>query len=74
MTIQQITTEALALPIAQRVELAQALWESLNVGLPKHSAEEAIRVAQRRDAQMTCGEVIGRSHEDVVASARQSLK
>ena len=74
MTVQQIISEALALPIAQRAELAQALWESLEMGATQDSVEDAIRDARKRDSQMTNGEVTGRTHLDVMEAARQSLK
>lgn len=74
MTTQQLTSEALALPIAQRVELAQALWESIESGLPEMAPEKAIRDAIRRDAELTSGISIGRTHREVMAAARQSLK
>jgi hypothetical protein len=74
MTTEQLTTEALALPLAQRIELAQTLWESIDCGLPLIDPEEAIRDAVRRDAELTSGTVVGRTHAEVMAAARQSLK
>ena len=74
MTTQQLTNDALSLPMAQRVELAQALWESIECGLQEMGSEEAIRDAIRRDAELASGAVIGRTHEEVIAVARQSLK
>lgn len=74
MTTQQLTADALSLPIAQRVELAQTLWESIECGLQEMAPEEALQDAIRRDAELTSGAVIGRTHEEVVAAARQSLK
>lgn len=74
MTVQQIISEALALPVAQRAELLQALWESLDQALPQHTAGDVICDARKRDAQLTNGEVVGRTHEDVMASARMSLQ
>ncbi len=73
MTTQQLTTEALSLPMAQRVELAQALWKSIEYGLQAVAPEEAISEAIRRDAELTSRVVIGRTHEAVTAAARQSL-
>ena len=67
MTTQQLTTEALALPLAQRIELAQTLWESIDCGLPEFAPEEAIRDAVRRDTELTSGTVVGRTHAEVMA-------
>lgn len=74
MTTQQLITEALALPLAQRIELAQTLWESIDCGLPEVAPEEAILDAVRRDAELTSGTIVGRTHAEVMAAARQSLK
>ncbi len=70
MTTQQLTTEALALPLAQRIELAQTLWQSIDCGLPEIAPEEAIRDAVRRDAELTSGIVVGGTHAEVMAAAR----
>ena len=35
MTTEEIIADAMALPFAQRVSLAQALWESIDTGLPE---------------------------------------
>jgi hypothetical protein len=74
MTTQQLITEALALPLAQRIELAQTLWESIDCGLPEVAPEAAILDAVRRDAELTSGTIVGRTHAEVMAAARQSLK
>jgi len=34
---------------------------------------EALRESIRRDRELSSGEVIGRTHEDVMASARQAI-
>ena len=73
MTTQQLTSDALSLPLAERVELALALWQSIDCGLSNSEPGEAIREAKRRDAELESGAVAGRSHEDVMQSARQSL-
>ena len=33
MTIQQLTEQAMAFPLAERVDLAEALWQSISEGL-----------------------------------------
>ena len=39
----------MALPLAERVSLAQALWESINFGLPETDERAAVNEAIRRD-------------------------
>ena len=74
MSTQQLITEALALPLAQRIELAQTLWESIDCGLPEVAPDAAILDAGRGDAELTSGTIVGRTHAEVMAAARQSLK
>lgn len=61
---------ALALPLAERISLAQARWESIGEGLGTERGDEeneAIALAGRRDAELTAGNVAGRSREQVNA-------
>lgn len=74
MTIQQITDEALSLPVAERVRLAQQLWASLDCAGMDSGEQEAIAVALQRDAELASGAVIGRTHEDVMQAARHAIK
>jgi hypothetical protein len=64
MSIQQLTTEAMALPISERVSLAQALWQSIDAGLAE---------AFRRDEELASGVVQGRTHEEVMRAARRAV-
>ena len=48
MSTQQLTTEAMALPLAERVSLAQALWQSIDAGLAHTEEREAVREAVQR--------------------------
>ena len=73
----QIADQALALPTAERVKLAQKLWESLteaerNSLIGDESA--TIELAKKRDAELSDGSVAHRSHEDVMESARKSME
>ena len=72
MSKEQITSEAMALPLAERVSLAQALWESINADLPDADEGAAVEEAIRRDEELSSGKVVGRSHEDVMKSARRA--
>jgi putative addiction module component (TIGR02574 family) len=74
MSTEQLTAEAMALPLAERVSLAQALWESIDSGLPDVNEHTAIAEAIRRDEELSSGDVAGRSHEEVMESARRALE
>jgi len=73
MSTQQLTTEAMALPLSERVSLAQALWQSIDSGLPDTDEREAVREAIRRDQELTSGVVVGRTHEEVMQAARRAI-
>ena len=64
----------MALPLAERVSLAQALWESIDAGLPDIDERAAVTEAIRRDNELSSGEVTGRSHEEVMQAARRALE
>ena len=61
-----LTEKALALPVEERTELARKIWESLE--------EKTIEQAKQRDAELSSGSVVGRSHDDVMQSAKDALK
>jgi hypothetical protein len=74
MSTQQLTAEAMALPLADRVSLAQALWQSIGTGLSDSDEGEAVREAIRRDDEISSGAVTGRVHEDVMQAARRAIE
>jgi putative addiction module component (TIGR02574 family) len=68
--------ELLALPLPERVELAQALWQSIDQTPDLDSGQEereAAALARRRDAELSSGAVSGRTHEQVMEAARRAL-
>ena len=76
MSSEQLIERAMALPLAERMAQAQALWESLNEGPREFTVDdedEAVGLAARRDADLTSGAVSGRSHEQVLSAARRAL-
>lgn len=73
MSTQQLTTEAMALPLSERVSLAQALWQSIDAGLTDTDEHEAVRESIRRDQELTSGAVVGRTHEEVMQAARRAI-
>lgn len=73
MSSHELTAEAMALPLREQVSLAQALWESISAGLDETSPKAATDDAVRRDEELSSGKVAGRTHEDVMRAARQSI-
>jgi hypothetical protein len=73
MAIQQLTEQVMALPLAQRVDLAEALWQSIGEGLRASGEREAIEQAARRDAELSSGTAPGRTHEEVIQAARRAI-
>ena len=74
MTKEQLISDALALPLEERVSIAQALWESIDTGLPESDEAIAVREAINRDNELSSGKVLGLSHEDVMHKARRALE
>ena len=74
MSTEQIIAEAMALPLAERVSLAQALWESIDAGLPDTEERAAVNESIQHDEELSSGKVTGRSHEEVMRAARRALK
>jgi putative addiction module component (TIGR02574 family) len=73
VSTQELKQEAMALPLSERVSLAQALWESINAGLPDTDEQAAVREAIRRDQELSSGAVAGRTHEQVMQAARRAI-
>lgn len=73
MSKHQLTAAAMALPLSERVALAQALWQSIDVGLEETGEQQAVLEASRRDQELSLGAVSGRSHEDVMQAARRAI-
>ena len=73
MSTQQLIAEAMSLPLAERVSLAQALWQSIDAGLVDANERDAIRQAVRRDQELSSGTVVGHKHEEVMQAARRAI-
>jgi putative addiction module component (TIGR02574 family) len=73
MSAQELTSEAMALPLPERVSLAQALWESIDAALAEVPEDVALREAIRRDQELSSGSTVGRTHEEVLKAARRSI-
>ena len=74
MSTEQLMADAMALPLADRVSLAQALWESIDAGLPDTDATAAVNEAIQRDQELSSGKVAGRTHEEVMRAVRRTLE
>jgi len=77
MSGKQLTNEAMALPLAERVALAQTLWQSIDGRESGKLADEvswAVAEAKRRDAELSSGQAVGRTHEEVMRAARKALE
>ena len=73
METRQLTEQLMALPLAERVDLAEALWQSIGEGLRAGEEREAIMQARRRGAELASGSVPGRTHEEVMNAARRAI-
>jgi hypothetical protein len=73
MPAKQLTAKALALPLAEKVSLAQALWQSIDAGLPDADERTALREAVRRDKELSDGMVAGLSHKEAMKTARRAI-
>jgi putative addiction module component (TIGR02574 family) len=67
--LDSLTTQVLALPLDDRVELVQRLWQSLEGQLSDD--EELFAEIERRDAEMAKGAVRTYSHDEVMRDARR---
>ena len=69
MTTSTLIEQVLALPLEERVGLAEALWQSIGDGLTASDERDAIEQAIQRDAELTSGTVRGRTHKEVMDAA-----
>jgi len=66
----------LALPVAERVELAQTLWQSISEADEAdvvNEEQQALRLARERDRELSSGKVSGLTHQEVMEAARRAL-
>ncbi len=73
MAIHQLTEQVMALPLAERVDLAEALWQSIGEELRAAGEREGVEQAARRDAELTSGAASGRAHKEVMKAARRAI-
>jgi putative addiction module component (TIGR02574 family) len=74
MSIDQLVSEALRLPVKQRALLAESLWESLEDSFEGSVVSDdaaAMSLALERDRQIETGEVKAVSHDEMMARLRR---
>jgi putative addiction module component (TIGR02574 family) len=74
MSIDQIVSEALRLPVKQRALLAESLWESLEDSFEGSLVSDdaaASALAQERDREIDAGEVQPISHDEMMTRLRR---
>lgn len=77
MSSKEIEREAMALPLAERVALAQSLWQSIEGeggGSVTEEVNWALEEATRRDDALSSGAVSARTHEKVMRAARKAIE
>ena len=77
MSTQENVREALALPLTERVALAQSLWQSIESQPAVRASDEiawAVQEADRRDKELSSGQATGRTHEQVMRAVRKVLE
>jgi hypothetical protein len=73
MSTEQLTKEAIDLPLRERVSLAQRLWESIEQGVVDAEERQVVAEVVRRDEELTSGVSVGREHSEFMQAARQRL-
>ena len=53
MTAEQLIADVMALPLAERVSVAQALWKSIDAGLPDTDERAAVAEAIQREEELS---------------------
>jgi putative addiction module component (TIGR02574 family) len=77
MSSKELAQAAMALPLAERVALAQTLWQSIDGRSSEKMASEvdwAMAEAARRNSELASGLAAGRAHEQVMRAARKAIE
>lgn len=77
MTTQQLTDEAMSLPLPERVMLAQSLWASIHADHADQAVineDKSLKESIRRDQELSSGAVTGQTHEEVMQAARRAIE
>ncbi len=73
MSAEQLTAEALALPLPAKVALAQTLWASIDQRMADPDQDELVRELAQRGEELSTGAVTGYTHSEVMQAARRAL-
>lgn len=79
ISIAQLTKDALSLPLDERIQLAQLLWESVNAE-PESSQDaradedELLSTLERRNSELENGTLEAVPYDQALNSLRKSLK
>ena len=73
-TLAELTNEALALSVEERVVLAQRVWDSVEHFASREVETAWMDVADRRWREIEAGQVQCVPAEDVMQRARESLR
>ncbi len=74
MSTEQLTREAMALPLPERLLLAQILWDSIEGGPGNGDEEGGLDKIIRRSEALSSGRVAGVVYEEVMKAAREAIK
>lgn len=74
MSNEKLTLQALALPLSDRVRLAQELWDSIEPEQPLTSDQSVVQEAQQRATELAQNPEAGKSHEDAMRDLRRRLR
>jgi hypothetical protein len=73
VSTKQITAGAMALPLAEKVSLAQALWQSIDAGLPDAYEQEMKRGQARLARELPTGKATGFSRPVTIRTTRRAM-
>ncbi len=74
VTVKDISSLALGLPVRSRAILADLLLDSLDEGETVSYEAAWLDVAKQRDAELTDGVAEVREHGEVMAAAREAIR
>jgi len=73
MAGDRITRDLLALPLAERISLAQTLWDSIDDELVDTDEAEAVAISLRRRRELSEGSVTAIARDEAMREARRKL-
>jgi putative addiction module component (TIGR02574 family) len=74
MTLDQITADALALPIVDRIKLVQELWKSVDHGQADSDEKIILNEVIQRQMELSQGKIAPIRHKNVMDSANSQLE